>query len=151
PQAGVVTALNARHGMFVTPNMEVMSLADLSSLWLLVEVPERQSSWVAVGQVVELRLPALPGAVFEGRIDYLYPGLNARTRTLRARVQLDNPGERFRPDMFANVRILAGTRDDVLSVPRQALIRTGRAERVIVAEGEGRFRAVEVSSGMESG
>lgn len=151
PQAGVVTALNARHGMFVTPNMEVMSLADLSSLWLLVEVPERQSSWVAVGQVVELRLPALPGEVFEGRIDYLYPGLNARTRTLRARVQLDNPGERFRPDMFANVRILAGTRDDVLSVPRQALIRTGRAERVIVAEGEGRFRAVEVSSGMESG
>lgn len=151
PGDGVVTALNARHGMFVTPNMEVMSLADLSSLWLLVEVPERQSSWVAVGQAVELRLPALPGEVFEGRIEYLYPGLDARTRTLRARVQLDNPGERFRPDMFANVRIFAGPRDDVLSVPSQALIRTGRAERVIVAEGEGRFRAVDVSSGMESG
>ena len=151
PRDGVVTELNARHGMFVTPAMEVMSLADLSSLWLLVEVPERQSSWVAVGQVVELRLPALPGEVFEGRIEYLYPGLDARTRTLRARVQLDNPGERFRPDMFANVRIFSGSRDDVLSIPRAALIRTGRAERVIVAEGEGRFRAVEVSSGMESG
>ncbi|MCW9057806.1 MAG: efflux RND transporter periplasmic adaptor subunit [Gammaproteobacteria bacterium] len=151
PRDGVVTDLNARHGMFVTPAMEVMSLADLSSLWLLVEVPERQSAWVAVGQPVELRLPALPGELFEGRIDYLYPGLDARTRTLRARVQLDNPGERFRPDMFASVRIFAGPRDDVLSIPRAALIRTGRAERVIVAEGEGRFRAVEVSSGMESG
>ena len=151
PRDGVVTELNARHGMFVTPDMEVISLADLSSLWLLVDIPERQSAWVAVGQPVELRLPALPGEVFEGRIDYLFPALDPRTRTLRARVQLDNPGERFRPEMFANVRIFAGPKDDVLSIPLQALIRTGRAERVVVAEGGGRFRAVEVESGMESG
>lgn len=151
PRDGVVTDLNARHGMFVTPQMEVMSLADLSSLWVMVEVPERQSSWVAVGQPVELRLPALPGEVFEGRIDYLYPGLDPRTRTLRVRIQLDNPGERFRPDMYANVQIFAGPVEDMLSIPRAALIRTGRSERVIVAEGEGRFRAVEVNAGLESG
>jgi Cu(I)/Ag(I) efflux system membrane fusion protein len=151
PRAGVVTALNARHGMFVTPDMEVMSLADLSSVWLLVEIPERQSAWLALGQPAEVRLPAWPGEVFEARVDYLFPALDPRTRTLRARLRLDNPGERFRPDMFASVRIFAGPKDDVLSIPQQALIRTGRAERVVVALGEGRFRAVEVVSGMESG
>jgi membrane fusion protein, copper/silver efflux system len=98
-----------------------------------------------------VRLPARPGEVFEGEVDYLYPSLDPRTRTLRARLRFDNPGEAFRPDMFANVRIFAGPKDDVLSIPRQALIRTGRAERVIVALGEGRFRAVEVVAGMESG
>lgn len=150
-QDGVVTQLNARHGMFVTPDMEVMTLADLSSVWLLADVPERQSAWIRAGQSAEVRLPARPGEVFEGEVDYVYPNLDARTRTLRARLRFDNPGETFRPDMYANVRIFAGPKDDVLSIPRQALIRTGRAERVIVALGEGRFRAAEVVAGMESG
>lgn len=151
PQDGVVTQLNARHGMYVTPDMEVMTLADLSSVWLLAEVPERQSAWVRPGQAAEVRLPARPGEVFEGEVDYIYPNLDARTRTLRARLRFDNPDEVFRPEMYANVRIFAGPKDGVLSIPRQALIRTGRAERVIVAQEAGRFRAVEVVSGMESG
>lgn len=151
PQDGVVTQLNVRHGMYVTPDMEVMTLADLSSVWLLAEVPERQSAWVKAGQPAEVRLPARPGEVFEGEVDYVYPNLDPRTRTLRARLRFANPDEAFRPDMYANVRIFAGPRDDVLSIPRQALIRTGRTERVVVAQDEGRFRAVEVVSGMESG
>jgi membrane fusion protein, copper/silver efflux system len=151
PQDGVVTQLNARHGMYVTPDMEVMTLADLSSVWLLADVPERQSAWVKSGQSAEVRLPARPGEVLEGEVEYIYPSLDPRTRTLRARLRFDNPDEAFRPDMYANVRIFAGPKDDVLSIPRQALIRTGRAERVIVALGEGRFRAVEVVAGMESG
>ncbi|MFN2309690.1 MAG: efflux RND transporter periplasmic adaptor subunit [Gammaproteobacteria bacterium] len=151
PQDGVVTQLNARHGMYVTPDMAVMTLADLSSVWVLTAVPERQSAWIEVGQPAEVRLPAHPGEVFAGTVDYVYPDLDARTRTLRARLRFDNPDETFRPDMYANVRIFAAPKDDVLSIPRQALIRTGRAERVIVARGEGRFRAVEVVAGMESG
>ncbi|MBU1192382.1 MAG: efflux RND transporter periplasmic adaptor subunit [Gammaproteobacteria bacterium] len=151
PRDGVVTELNARHGMYVKPDMQVMVLSDLSSLWLMAEIYERQSAWVAVGQPAEMRLSAYPGEVFEGEIDFVYPSLDSKTRTLRARVRFDNPNERLRPDMLANVQIFAGPKQGVLSVPTQALIRDGRVDRVIVAEGEGKFRAVNVVAGMESG
>lgn len=151
PRDGVVTELNARHGMYVKPDMQVMTLSDLSSLWLLAEVYERQSAWVAVGQPAEMRLSAYPGEVFEGEIDFVYPSLDPKTRTLRARVRFANPDQRLKPDMLAEVQIFAGPTDAVLSVPTQALIRDGRTDRVIVAEGEGKFRAVVVVAGMESG
>lgn len=151
PQGGVVTLLNVRHGMFLKPDMEAMALTDTSSVWVLAEVPERQAAWVAAGQPAEVRLPATPGEVYEGEVEFVYPGLDVQTRTLRARLRFANPGERLKPGMYANVQIFAGPRADVLSVPKQALIRTGRSERVIVAEGAGRFRAVDVVAGMESG
>lgn len=151
PQDGVVTELNARHGMYVKPDMQVMTLSDLSSMWLQADVHERQSAWVAVGQPAEMRLSAYPGEVFEGEIDFVYPSLDPKTRTLRARVRFDNPNERLKPDMLADVRIFAGPKQGVLSIPTQALIRDGRTDRVIVAEGEGKFRAVNVVAGMESG
>lgn len=151
PQAGVVTELNVRDGMYVTPDTVVMSFADLSSVWLLADVFERQAAWVAVGQTAEVRLSYRPGEVFTGSVDFIYPNLDPKTRTLRARLRLDNPGEILKPGMYANVQIFAGPKDDVLSVPQQALVRSGRTDRVIVALGEGRFRAVDVLAGMESG
>lgn len=151
PQTGVVTELNVRDGMFVTPDTVVMSLADLSSVWLQADMFERQASWVAVGQTAEVRLPYRPGEVFAGEVEFIYPGLDPKTRTLRARLRFDNPGELLKPGMYADVQIFAGPKDDVLSVPQQALIRTGRTDRLVVALGEGRFRAVEVVPGMESG
>jgi Cu(I)/Ag(I) efflux system membrane fusion protein len=137
--------------MYVKPDIQVMTLSDLSSLWLLADVYERQSAWVAVGQPAEMRLSAYPGEVFEGEIDFVYPSLDPKTRTLRARVRFDNPNERLKPDMLADVQIFAGPKQGVLSIPTQALIRDGRTDRVIVAEGEGKFRAVNVVAGMESG
>ena len=151
PQDGVVTELNARHGMYVRPDMQVMTLADLSSIWVMAEVYERQSGWLEVGQPAEVRLAAYPGEVLEGTVDYVYPSLDAQTRTLRARVRFDNPGERLKPAMLADVRIYAGPQEGVLSVPTQALIRAGDTDRVIVTDGAGKFRAVEVVAGMESG
>lgn len=151
PQDGVVSELNVREGMYVTPGTAVMTLADLSSVWLLADVFERQAQWVQVGQPADVALPYVPGETQEGQVEFIYPNLDPKTRTLRVRMRFDNPGEVLRPNMYANVQIFAGPRDAVLSVPREALIRTGRANRVIVAEGEGRFRAVEVVPGMESG
>jgi Cu(I)/Ag(I) efflux system membrane fusion protein len=147
----VVTALSVREGMYVTPDIEVMSLADLSSVWLLADVNERQAASVAVGQPAEVRVSSRPGEVYRGAVEFIYPSLDPKTRTLRARLHFENPGEILKPGMYANVQILAAPRENVLSVPRQALIRSGRADRVIVALGEGRFRAVEVVAGMESG
>ncbi|MBI5041701.1 MAG: efflux RND transporter periplasmic adaptor subunit [Gammaproteobacteria bacterium] len=151
PQSGVVTALSVREGMYVTPDIEVMSLADLSSVWLLADVYERQAASVAVGQPAEVHVSSRPGEVYRGAVEFIYPSLDPKTRTLRARLRFENPGEVLKPGMYANVQIMAAARENVLSVPRQALIRSGRADRVIVALGEGKFRAAEVVTGMESG
>lgn len=149
-QNGVVTALKVREGMYVTPATEVMSLADLSSIWLLAEVFERQANWVKPGQTAEVRLPSVPDGVWEGKVDYIYPDLDSVTRTLRVRLRFDNPDEALKPNMYAHVSIFGGQIDNALRIPREALIRDGASERVILALGEGRFQPREVEVGIES-
>jgi len=150
-QDGIVDNLNVREGMFVKPSMEIMTLADLSSVWLLVDIFERQSDWVDVGQPAEVRLGYLPGREWEGNVEFVYPTINPKTRTLQARLRFDNPDETLKPDMYANVRIYAGPKPDVLSIPREALIKSSDSQRVILSLGDGRFRAAPVQAGMESG
>jgi len=128
-----------------------MTLADLSSIWLLVDIFERQSEWVEAGQPAEVRLGYLPGRMWEGKVEFVYPTIDQKTRTLQARLRFDNPGEVLKPEMYADVRIYAGPKDNVLNIPREALIKGGDEQRVILALGEGRFRAVPVEAGMESG
>ncbi|HHH43492.1 MAG TPA: efflux RND transporter periplasmic adaptor subunit [Gammaproteobacteria bacterium] len=150
-QDGIVDGLNVREGMYVKPATEVMTLADLSSVWLLVDVFERQSEWVAAGQPADVRLHYIPGRVWEGKVEFVYPTIDPKTRTLQVRLRFDNPDEELKPDMYADVRIYAGPKNNVLSVPREALISTGEEQRVILSLGDGQFRAVNVVAGMESG
>jgi Cu(I)/Ag(I) efflux system membrane fusion protein len=151
PQDGVVSSLMVREGMFVKPSMNVMSLGDLSSVWLLAEVFEKQAEWVRVGQDAEVRLSFVPGHVWQGKVEYIYPSLDPKTRTLKVRLRFENPDEGLKPNMYANVRIFGGPRDNIIVIPLEGLIRTGREERVIIDLGEGRFEAREVVSGIESG
>ncbi|MBL4711104.1 MAG: efflux RND transporter periplasmic adaptor subunit, partial [Gammaproteobacteria bacterium] len=151
PQDGVVSSLPVREGMFVKPTMRVMTLGDLSSVWLLAEVFERQSQWVEVGQTADVRLSYIPGKVWQGKVEYIYPSLDAKTRTLKVRLRFDNPGEQLKPNMYANVKIYGGAKEDTIVIPLEGLIRTGREERVIIALGEGKFEARSVTSGIESG
>jgi len=150
-QDGIVNNLQVRQGMFVMPQQEVLSLADLSSVWLLAEVFEKQADWIREGQPAEVTLAYLPGRVWEGKVEYVYPSLNQKTRTLKVRLRFDNPDESLKPNMFADVTIFSGPREDIIVIPRAALIRTGREERVILALGEGRFQPRSVVAGMESG
>ncbi|VAW78649.1 Cobalt/zinc/cadmium efflux RND transporter, membrane fusion protein, CzcB family, partial [hydrothermal vent metagenome] len=150
-QDGIVDGLKVREGMYVKPATEVMTLADLSSIWLLVDVFERQSDWVAIGQPADVRLAYLPGREWQGEVEFVYPTIDPKTRTLQVRLRFDNEDEALKPDMYANVRIYAGPKKDVLSIPREALIKTGEMQRVILALGDGQFKAVEVVAGMESG
>jgi membrane fusion protein, copper/silver efflux system len=150
-QDGVIDGLKVREGMYVKPATEVLTLADLSSIWLLVDVFERQSEWVAVGQPADVRLGYLPGRVWEGEVEFVYPTIDPKTRTLQARLRFDNPDEALKPDMYANVRIYAGSKDDVLTIPREALIKTGESQRVVIALGDGKFKAQDVTAGTESG
>jgi Cu(I)/Ag(I) efflux system membrane fusion protein len=151
PQDGIITVLNIREGMFVQPNTTIMSLADLSSVWLQAEIFESQAEWVAAGQAVEARLDYLPGEVFTGQVDYVYPVLDPKTRTLRVRLLFENPGERLKPNMYARVSIYGKLHPNALSIPREALIRAPDRDRVVVALGDGKFRVYEVLTGMESG
>jgi len=151
PQDGVVSSLMVREGMFVTPSLNVMSLGDLSSVWLLAEVFERQAQWVKVGQAAEVKLSYVPGQVWQGKVEYIYPSLDAKTRTLKVRLRFDNPEEGLKPNMYANVRIFGGPKDNIIVIPLEGLIRTGRDQRVIIDLGEGRFEARDVVAGIESG
>jgi Cu(I)/Ag(I) efflux system membrane fusion protein len=151
PQDGVVSKLMVRHGMFVTPKDQVMSLADLSSIWLLAEIYESQADWVKVGLPAEVTLAFLPGRTWEGQVEYIYPSLDPKTRTLKARLRFDNPDEALKPNMYAHVKIFAGAREGIIVIPVEALIRTGRESRVVIALGEGRFASRTVTAGIESG
>lgn len=148
PQDGVVATLPIRDGMYVKPETRIMSLADLSSVWVQAEVFERQANWVRNGNPADIRLSYLPGREWEGKVQYIYPSLDSKTRTLRVRMRFDNPDEALKPNMYANVKIYGGPREDVIVIPLEALIRTGREERVLIALGEGRFEARPVRSGI---
>ncbi|VAW94779.1 Cobalt/zinc/cadmium efflux RND transporter, membrane fusion protein, CzcB family [hydrothermal vent metagenome] len=151
PQDGIVARLNVRQGMYIKPATEIMSLADLSSVWLLADVFEKQTAWVKTGNTADVRLSYLPGREWEGEVEYIYPALDSKTRTLKVRLHFDNPGEALKPNMFAKVRIYGGFKDNLTYIPHEALIRTGDEERVILSLGKGRFSSRVVVAGMESG
>jgi len=148
---GVVAHLGVREGIFVTPSTEVMSIARLDRVWVLAEVFERQSSWVEPGQKATVELDYLPGRSMEGTVDYVYPELDPKTRTLKVRLRFDNEGETLRPNMFARVVIQGAPITDIVHIPREAVIRGGSSSRVVVALGDGRFESRRVRIGIESG
>jgi Cu(I)/Ag(I) efflux system membrane fusion protein len=148
---GVVAHLAVREGIFVTPANEVMSIAELDKVWVLAEVFEREAAWVRPGQMAMVELDYLPGKMWHGTVDYVYPELDPKTRTLTVRIRFDNEDEMLRPNMFARVTIHAKDTGPVVHVPREAVIRGGNIDRVVVVLGEGRFRSRPVTLGIESG
>lgn len=151
PQDGIVTSLGVREGMYIQPNTTIMSLADLSSVWLQAEVFESQADWVAAGQAAEAELDYMPGTKFSGQVDYVYPVLDAKTRTLRVRLRFDNSRERLKPNMYARVSIYGRLKPNALTIPRESLIPAPDRDRVVVALGDGKFHVREVMTGLESG
>jgi Cu(I)/Ag(I) efflux system membrane fusion protein len=151
PIDGVIAELGVREGMTVASGAMLFRLVDLSTVWVNAEVPEAQGAWPRPGTPVEARVPSFPGQVFRGRVSAILPEVNAATRTLRARVELVNPGGRLKPGMYATLGFAEAAGAPALIVPSEAVIRTGARSVVILAEGEGRFRQQEVEIGFESG
>jgi Cu(I)/Ag(I) efflux system membrane fusion protein len=150
PIDGVVTRLGVREGMYVMPATEMYTIADLGRVWVLVDVFEHQLAWLRPRLAAEIRVPAHPGRIWEGVVDYIYPELDPQSRTLRVRLAFANPDAALKPNMFADVVILGGPQRDALHIPREALIVTGKRESVVKALGEGRFQPVDVVTGMKS-
>ncbi|NCF25653.1 MAG: efflux RND transporter periplasmic adaptor subunit [Gammaproteobacteria bacterium] len=148
---GVIAHLGVREGIFITPANEVMSIAELDKVWVLAEVFERQAAWVRPGQMAMVELDYLPGKMWHGTVDYVYPELDPDTRTLTVRIRFDNEDEMLRPNMFARVTILGEAMGPVVHVPREAVIRGGTLNRVVIDLGDGRFESRPVKLGIESG
>jgi Cu(I)/Ag(I) efflux system membrane fusion protein len=151
PISGVLTELEVREGSMLTPEMTAMTITALSSLWVIAEVPESQAGWLRPGTAAELRFPSLPGKAVAGRVEYVYPELNLETRTIRARITLDQPPVEIRPNMLATVSLLGEPGAVAVTIPRSALIRSGRDNRVVIALDAGRFLPRRVVPGPESG
>ncbi|MFT5084449.1 MAG: Cu(I)/Ag(I) efflux system membrane fusion protein [Lentisphaeria bacterium] len=151
PQSGVVDNLNIREGFFVGPGTTLMSIGALDEVWVEAEVFERQASLVEIGLPVTMTLDYLPGERWEGKVDYVYPTLDAKTRTARLRLKFANSNRTLKPNMYAQVEIHAHSADDVLVIPREALIRTGTQNRVVLAMGNGQFKSIAIGLGRLDG
>ena len=150
PIDGVVTELSAREGMTVMSGAPLFRINGLRTVWVNAEVRENEAAQVKVGNMVEARAAALPGKVFKGKVSAILPEVNAATRTLKARVELANPSGELKPGMFATVNFTPSARKEVLVVPSEAVIQTGRRSVVVVAQPDGKFASVEVQTGMEA-
>lgn len=151
PQTGVVDDLAIREGFFVKPGTTLMSVGALDNVWVEAEVFERQASWVKTATPVTMTLDYLPGPVWRGQIDYVYPILDPKTRTVKVRMRFANDEGKLKPNMFAQVIIHTQSEADTLLIPREALIRTGTMDRVVLALGDGRFKSIEVKVGRLDG
>jgi Cu(I)/Ag(I) efflux system membrane fusion protein len=151
PISGIVTELTAREGMTVTMGAPLFRINGLSKVWVNAEVPESLGKDVQVGDLVKARTAALPGEVFDGTVGAILPNVSLATRTLTARVALPNPKLQLLPGMFVTVQFAPGAESDVLTVPSEAIIETGTRRVVMVSEGEGRFRPVNVETGAQGG
>ena len=146
-QGGVVDELNIREGFYVKPDTSMMSIAQLDEVWVEAEVFERQAELIRVGLPVTMTLDYLSGQRWQGQVDYIYPTLDAKNRTLRVRLRFNNEGHQLKPNMFAQVSIHSQKAEKQLIVPKEAVIRTGSQNRIVIALGEGRFKSVEVTLG----
>ena len=147
PRDGLILERNAVEGMRAAAGDTLFRIADISTMWVLADVPERDLSSVRTGQPVTVTVRSLPGRTFAGNVALIYPQVNKETRTTRVRIELANPDGSLLPDMYAEVEISTGARQAVVAVPEDALIDTGARQVVLLDKGEGRFEPREVAVG----
>lgn len=151
PIGGVATELMVREGMTVMPGMTMVRINGMGTVWANAEVPESQAALLRPGAKVMATSPAVPGATFEGHVQALLPVVDQDTRTLKARMELVNPTARLVPGMFVQMNFMDKRESKVLLIPTEAVIQTGKRTVVMLAEEGGKFRPVEVTTGIESG
>ena len=155
PIGGVVGELSVREGMTVMAGAPLFRINGLGTVWVNAEVPEGVAALVRPGVAVEARAAALPGRTFKGKVGAILPEVNPATRTIKARVELANPGGLLVPGMFATVEFAPAAQRDAVLVPNEAVIRTGTRAVVIVAsegaDGKQQLTPVDVEVGAEGG
>ncbi len=148
PRSGFLLQKEIVEGARVEAGRDLYRIGNLSRIWVSAEVYEHDAPWVEVGQPAQMELTYQHGKVIEGSVAYVYPTLDKQTRTLRVRLEFENPGYRLKPGMFATVYIQFRRKDNVLAVPTEAILASGTRDLVFVALGDGRFAPREIQTGL---
>ncbi|NIT36003.1 MAG: efflux RND transporter periplasmic adaptor subunit [candidate division Zixibacteria bacterium] len=144
PYAGYVLEKHAQVGMYVQPGMPLYAVGDLSHVWVEADIYENELPFIYVGHKVEITLPYYPAETTQGTVKFIYPFLDARTRTARVRIEVANPGLKFKPDMFADVNIEHDLGEQIV-VPAEAVLDAGKRKIVFVAHEGGHFEPREIT------
>ena len=150
PIAGLVSERRMDPGAMATPGVAILTVVDIGRLWLDVPVQEEQAAQVVSGLPAEARFDAQPGRVYPGRVVRVNPAANPQSRSVSARVEIQNTDRRIKPGMFGRVRLVTGRRSDVLVVPREAIVHDGDAAYVFLADGETAARRLVETGAEES-
>ena len=150
PFDGIVMNIGVREGQRITPETELYMVADLTRVWVQVDVYEDELPWVRLGDEAEMRIPAAPGRIFKGKLSYIYPYLDGKTRTNKVRIEFDNHDLILKPEMFANITLKPSRTVNAVVVPSEAIVRTGARNQVFVQRAEGKFEPRIVKLGLQS-
>jgi len=150
PFDGIVMKVGMRDGQYVTPATELYMLADLRKIWVYVDIYENEMPWVAQGDTGEMTVEAIPGKVYTGKVTYIYPYMESKTRTNRIRLEFDNEDLKLKPEMFAEVTLKASKQIDAIVVPSEAIVRSGVSDQVFVVRAPGKFEPRKVVLGVSA-
>jgi len=150
PYAGIVSMKMVREGQFIKGGMELLMISDISKVWVYADIYEYEMPWVKVGQKARIILPYAGSEPIESTVSYIYPFVEPKTRTIKARFDIDNPDFTLKPDMYVNVRLESVPVADALTVPVEAVLHSGEKQTVFVALGDGKFEPRLVKTGMQS-
>lgn len=144
---GTVLEKNILDGQKIMAGMPLLKIANLSTLWLTADIYEYELSKISEGSKAEIRFNYLPGKTYEGRVSFIYPTLESKTRTAKIRIDIPNTKGELKPSMFANVVIKGKVLGVKPVIPENAVIRSGRKDIIILALGEGKFKPQEITLG----
>ncbi len=150
PYDGIVTMKMVREGQFIKRGMELMMLSDISKVWVYADIYEYQLPWVKVGQKARIILPHVGSDPIESEVSFIYPFVDPKTRTVKARFDISNPDFILKPDMYVNVRLETDPVENVLTVPVEVVLHSGEKQTVFVALGEGKFEPRQVKTGLQN-
>ena len=148
PQDGFISKLTVRHGMYIQPGDTLFEIVNLDSVWVIADVFENEQSWLQQGRKVSVSAAAQGLFDIDSTIDYIYPELDPVTRAMRVRIKLNNHNDKLRPGSLVDVTLFGLPKNNVLTVPTEALILTGRENRVVVQRSDTSFASVPVKIGM---
>lgn len=149
PQSGIVSTKMVQEGQAVKKGMNLMTVSDISKVWVLADIYEYELPWVKVGDEARIILPFVGHKALRARLGYIYPYLEAKTRTVKARFVLPNPDQALKPDMYVNVHLQTSPVKNTLAIPAEAVLHSGEKETVFVALGDGKFEPRQIRTGLE--
>jgi len=150
PVTGIIVDKPVTEGMYVKPGQKLYTIADISNVWVYADIYEYELPWIKLGQGADMTLASYPGEVFHGHVSFVDPFVQPKTRTIRVRVEFDNPAFKLKPDMYADVTLNSVINRRGLAVPKEAVLLSGKRSLVIISIGGGKFRPRDVVLGAET-